>query len=102
MKMRNTITAIMVIGLAVVAPMTANAATDTTVKAKLSGSQVVPGPGDPNGKGKLKAWVEGDQACYKLNTSKIGVVTDVSIYSGAAGETGDVVVMLEPSGRDPR
>ena len=96
MKVRNTLTAVMVIGLAVAAPITANAATDDAVKAKLTGSQVVPGPGDPNGKGTFKATVDGDQFCYKLGTKKIDEVTDVSIYGGARGETGDVVVTLDP------
>ena len=94
MYVRKTLTAIAVIGLAVAAPMTASADTSDALKSKLSGSQVVPGPGDPNGKGTFKATVDGDQFCYKLQTTKIGPVTDVSIYAGGRGETGDVVVML--------
>ncbi len=95
MKVRNALAAVMVMGLAVAAPLTASAGTSDTVKAKLTGSQVVPGPGDANGKGKFKATVDGDQFCYKLRAKKVGEVTDVSIYAGATGETGDVVVMLD-------
>jgi hypothetical protein len=95
MKVGKTLTALMVMGLAVATPLSANAATGGTVRAKLTGSQVVPGPGDINGKGSFKATVDGDQFCYKLSTSKIAGVTDVSIYAGGAGETGDVVVMLD-------
>jgi len=97
MRVRTTLAAAAVAAFAIASPVMANAATSDSVHAKLTGSQVVPAPGDSNGKGSFKATVDGDQFCYTLHATKIAGVTDVSIYAGAAGETGDVVVMLEAS-----
>jgi hypothetical protein len=97
MKLRSTLTALAVVGLALAAPASAFAGTsaDNGVHAKLTGSAVVPGPGDANAKGSFKGSVEDGQFCYKLKVKKAGDVTSAGIYSGEAGTTGDQVVSLE-------
>ena len=97
MNVRTAFTALTVVGLAVVAPVTANASTTSEhLHAKLSGSQVVPGPGDSAAKGTFKATIKGDQFCYKVHVKKTDV-TGVTIGQGEAGATGDVVVVLDDS-----
>src|SRR5690242_17273123 len=64
MRTKAALTAVLVAGLAVVAPTTASAA--TVIHGTLTGSAVVPGPGDTNGKGTLQLKVNGDTLCYKL------------------------------------
>lgn len=94
MRVQKILAVAAVAAFAIASPATANAAADT-LHAKLTGSQVVPGPGDDNGKGNFKATVNGDQLCYKLHATKIAGVTDVSIYAAPTGESGDVVVTLK-------
>jgi hypothetical protein len=96
MKAKATVAALAVTGLALVSPGVANAATET-LHAKLTGSQVVPGPGDDNAKGTFKAKVKGDQFCYTLKVQKIARVTGAHIHAGDAESTGAIVLALDTS-----
>lgn len=65
-------------------------------KAKLRGEKEVPGPGDPDGKGKARIEVndEAEEICFEVNFSDIGQPNAAHIHKGKAGVAGDVVVTL--------
>lgn len=100
MRIGNVVAAVLTAGLVVGVPGAASAAVtvdDTThVKARLSGDAVVPGPGDPNGKGTFKGTIEGDTLCYRLKVKRVGEVTDAHIHFGDEETVGPIVVDLEP------
>ncbi|HET6951362.1 MAG TPA: CHRD domain-containing protein [Acidimicrobiales bacterium] len=62
---------------------------------RLSGSQEVPGPGDPDGFGRFGYFAKGDQLCYFLTAHKIDPAAAAHIHAGAAGVAGGIVVGLE-------
>jgi hypothetical protein len=87
------------LGALLIAP-TAATAHGTHLKAKMTGDQVVGGPGAPNGEGTAKIHLrkgKGD-LCFKVNWSGIGGTRGLNagIYSGAAGQNGNEVVALQP------
>lgn len=96
MKMRNALVGLTAVGIALVSPLAASAGT-TTVHAKLDSASVVPGPGDTDAKGTFKAKIKGGELCYTVKVKKAKDVTSIGVYAGAAGETGDLVVALEPA-----
>ena len=65
--------------------------------ATLSGDAEVPGPGDEDGFGNFDLTVNPGQEeiCYELTVADIGMATAAHIHTGAAGESGPPVVMLE-------
>ena len=73
-------------------------------RARLSGDNVVPGPGDPDGGGRavIKAASEAETVCYKIRYSGIGKPTSGHIHVGAAGESGEKLVKLFASPRGKR
>jgi hypothetical protein len=66
-----------------------------TFTTTLSGSEEVPGPGDPNGKGfaTLDVYNAG-LVCYTLKVQAIDAPTAAHIHEAPAGEAGGVVVDL--------
>jgi hypothetical protein len=69
----------------------------TRLAATLSGANEVPGPGDPDGRGRAFVRLAGDKACYALEWSRISAPTAAHIHDGRAGVAGPVVVLfLEP------
>ncbi len=89
----------MILGIGVVA------AAHTTLTVSLSGSEEVPQPGDPNGKGSGTVSLypstnnpTGNNVCYDLKLQAIGAPVAAHIHEGADGVSGDVVVGLDIEG----
>jgi hypothetical protein len=66
----------------------------TRLAATLSGANEVPGPGDPDGRGRAFVRLSGTTACYVLQWSNIGAPTAAHIHQGGAGVAGPVVVLF--------
>jgi putative alpha-1,2-mannosidase len=68
-----------------------------TFATSLSGAEEVPGPGDPNGKGRisLDVFLTGT-ICYEAKVQAIAGVAAAHIHEAAAGAAGPVVVDLRP------
>lgn len=66
------------------------------LKAKLTGANEVPGPGDADGKGRARIFVlkQFDAVCFRLKWDGIAAPTDAHIHRGAVGVAGPVVVPL--------
>jgi|GEM_PF-1542741 len=64
--------------------------------ATLSGAQEVPGPGDPDGTGTAKIYLNQGQGTisFELTVSNIAPATMAHIHRGVAGVSGPVVVDL--------
>jgi hypothetical protein len=87
--------AALVFGLALLAAPAAAASTKITrLAASLDGDNEVPGPGDPDGRGRAFVRLVGDRACFVLEWSKITAPTAAHIHSGRAGVAGPVVVLF--------
>jgi hypothetical protein len=73
----------------------ADAAT-TTVKAAMIGSEEVPGPGDPDGKGTATITLDdaANTVCYEFAYTGIDKPTAAHIHTGARGVAGPPVVDL--------
>lgn len=72
----------------------------TPLHAKLKGSQEVPDPGDPNGKGKAKVALKPgkEKICFKIKYKRLTDVVAAHIHEGDKGVAGPVVVpLLSPS-----
>lgn len=98
MRVGNVLAAVLTAGLVIGVPAAASAdvTADDKVRAKLSGDSVIPGPGDPNGKGTFKATIEGDTLCYRLKVKRVEGITDAHIHFGDSETVGPIVVDLEP------
>ena len=64
----------------------------------LTGTEEVPGPGDPDGTGFAAVTVNPGKGlvCYELNVSGIAPATGAHIHEAPFGEAGDIVVELVP------
>lgn len=64
----------------------------------LSGSNEVPGPGDPDGSGEVTLQLNPglQQICFQLTVSDIAAATASHIHKAPAGVAGPVVVPLTP------
>ncbi len=82
-----------VAALAVATPL-AGAASTTSLKATLTGTAVVPGPADADGKGQATIRVKGSRVCHSLAYSKIAAPDGGHIHRGAKGVSGPVVAAL--------
>jgi hypothetical protein len=65
-----------------------------TLEATWTGAKEVPGPGDPDGRGKAHIRLKKDQICFDLSWRDIGAPTAAHIHRGARDEAGPVVVGL--------
>ncbi|HZI39391.1 MAG TPA: CHRD domain-containing protein [Acidimicrobiia bacterium] len=74
--------------------MSAAEAAETTVKATMSGSEEVPTPGDPDGKGTVTVVLDDakNTACYEMTVENIGQPTAAHIHTGAKGVAGPPVI----------
>jgi hypothetical protein len=85
----------LVFGLSLLAAPGAGASGKATLlSARLSGANEVPGPGDPDGRGRAFVRLQGTRACFVLQWSKISAPTAAHIHVGEAGEPGPVVVLF--------
>jgi hypothetical protein len=88
--------------LVVVGPATAQTSDDapslpnrTVLHTKMTGEQVVPGPGDPDAFGWAAiSLIHPDTVCYALTAQRISIFF-VSIHYGPPGVAGPLVVPLE-------
>jgi CHRD domain len=85
--------AALVAGLTVLtAPGAAAAGKVTLLSASLKGAREVPGPGDPDGRGRAFVRLAGGKACFLLQWSRISAPVAAHIHEGRAGVAGPVVV----------
>jgi hypothetical protein len=98
MRRRATVVAlatILVFGLSLLAAPGAGASGKAAVlAASLSGAREVPGPGDPDGRGRALVRLAGGKACFALEWSRISAPTAAHIHTGRAGEAGPVAVLF--------
>ncbi len=73
---------------------TAPAKSTKVFKARLSGANEVPGPGDPDGSGRATVRIKGTQVCFTLKVKNVDALAAAHIHEGAAGVAGPVVVDL--------
>jgi hypothetical protein len=87
--------AVLVAGMTLLAaPAAAAAGKVTRLAATLNGANEVPGPGDPDGRGRAFVKLAGDTACFALEWSKISAPTAAHIHEGRRGVAGPVVVLF--------
>jgi CHRD domain len=73
-----------------------------TLEATLTGAKEVPGPGDPDGRGKAQIRLKKDQVCFDLSWRNIEAPTAAHIHRGTRDVAGPVVVLFfEVSGGLP-
>jgi hypothetical protein len=91
----------LVAGLTVLAaPGAAAAGKVTLLSAGLKGAREVPGPGDPDGRGRAVVRLAGGKACFVLRWSGISAPTAAHIHTGRAGIAGPVAVLFFEPGRN--
>ena len=78
-------------------PGVKNDGTAVSVKALLSGADVVPGPGVKEGVGALLLSLSGTQGCYTLKVTMGEKPTMAHIHQAAKGASGPPVIDLKPS-----
>jgi hypothetical protein len=89
------LTAALAAGLTLLAAPGASASGKVTLlAASLRGAKEVPGPGDPDGRGRAFVRLAGGKACFVLEWSKINAPVAAHIHEGAAGVAGPVVVLF--------
>jgi hypothetical protein len=92
---------VLVFGLSLLAAPGAGAAGKATLlSASLSGAREVPGPGDPDGRGRALVRLAGGKACFVVEWSRISAPTAAHIHTGRAGEAGPVAVLFFQPGAD--
>jgi CHRD domain len=89
------LTATLAAGLTLlVAPGASASGKVTLLAASLRGAKEVPGPGDPDGRGRAFVRLAGGKACFVLEWSKINAPIAAHIHEGRAGVAGPVVVLF--------
>jgi hypothetical protein len=70
----------------------------TRLTAALTGAAEVPVHGDPDGRGTATVVVEPgrSQLCYRIEVDGVEEVDGTSVHSGSAGESGGVLLGLDP------
>jgi hypothetical protein len=69
------------------------------VQAEMDGSQVVPGPGDPDGdvEADLTLFVNRGRVCFEIDVEDIRLpATAADVHQGKSGEVGPSVISLTP------
>jgi CHRD domain len=82
-----------------VTPLSASASGGPVVLTapRMTGDQEVPGPGDPDGRGRARItlYTDLDIVCWKIQATRIELPgTAAHIHEGAAGVSGGIVVTL--------
>jgi CHRD domain len=67
---------------------------DRRLEARLTGAKEVPGPGDPDGRGKAQIRLKNDQVCFELSWRNIEPPTMAHIHVGSRDVAGPVVVLF--------
>ncbi len=72
--------------------------TGTVREAELTGAEVVPTPGDPDGTGMARMifYPMKNKICYRVTVSGIQTATKAHLHMGDAGEVGPVKLNLLP------
>jgi CHRD domain len=79
------------------APGAAASGKDTLLAARLTGAAEVPGPGDPDGRGRAFVRLAGGKACFVVKWSGITAPARGHIHEGRSGTAGGIVVpFFEP------
>ena len=78
--------------------MPAAHAGETVVKGDMNGSEEVPGPGDPDGKGTAVITLDDTKntACYEFKYENLDPVTAAHIHAGAKGVAGPPAIDFKP------
>jgi hypothetical protein len=87
---------VLVAGMFVATVLVGAAGAFTPRRATLTGAKEVPGPGDPNGTGRvrLKLYPQKGKICYRVSWSRIQNPAAGHIHKGPAGVAGPVKVTL--------
>lgn len=97
-RIRLVVLALLLVTLTLAFASAASAAPDAMagLRARLTGAQEVPGPGDPDGGGRavVRVFPRLQRVCYRLWVSDIDPATAAHIHVGRPGEAGPVVVPL--------
>lgn len=82
------------------APAAAREGDPHRLTAFLTGAKEVPGPGDPDGRGRAEVTLGHGKLCFDLSWRNIDTPTAAHIHVGTRAEAGPVVVLLfaAPSG----
>jgi hypothetical protein len=78
-------------------PAPATGPAPITLKAALSGTEEVPGPGVKDGVGAFLLDITGTKGCYDLKATMGEKPTKAHIHQGAKGASGPVIVDLMPA-----
>jgi CHRD domain len=101
-RLARCLALVLLVGLAVLGlPGVAGAGQRVTVlSANLRGAKEVPGPGDPDGRGRAVIRLSGDQVCFALRWSGIAAPNAAHIHLGGPEVAGPVVVPFfgDPAG----
>ena len=91
---KSRLLAIGLLGVGAWVAMPAADAATTTLKAAMVGSEEVPGPGDPDGKGTATITLDdaANTVCYEFMYAGIGKPTAAHIHIGARGVAGPPAV----------
>jgi hypothetical protein len=92
---RLTLLAAFVLAVVLIAAVPVWAAQRATLEASLTGEKVVPGPGDPNGRGQAEVKVYKAKVCYELEVKRIKPATAAHIHRGGPNVAGPIVVELK-------
>lgn len=87
-----------------VLPPAALAGTQERFTVPLEGSQVVPGPGDPDGAGGVFIFMDRQTGrfCFFADTANISTpLTAVHLHRGMSGQSGEMVATLHGPSTDP-
>jgi len=97
-RIKLIVLALLVVSLLLAAVAVASAATDSfsSQRARLTGAQEVPGPGDPDGWGRavVRVYPKMQVVCYDLWVWNIDPATAAHIHVGKPGVAGPVVIPL--------
>lgn len=98
MKKNNVLYIVMILLTALALTSIAADFSGRKFTATLTGAAEVPGPGDPDGSGTAKIWLNRGQGevCFELTVSGVDPITAAHIHAGPAGIAGPVVVPLNP------
>ena len=101
--MRKLVPAFTAVTLAALALPATGSAKSVHLTAKLKGSAEVPGPGDPDGRGRaeIRLNAQRGKVCYEITTRRVKAPSAAHIHAGAKGSSGDVIVPLY-QGTGPR
>lgn len=103
-KLLVSLIVVLAAGSLLAAPAGAGDTGPMRLGAHMTGEREVPGPGDPDGRGRaqMKANLSENLFCFQLELIGLSEVTGGHIHMGHVGESGDIVINLhlEENGQD--